>query len=449
MTDAATSTPVLYSRETEEALLGAVLINPDSYHTVAARLRAEDFFILRHHYVWEVFTQLVNNHVPLDFLTVTQALEQKGRLEEVGGPAYLTGLINTVPTALHAEAYARVIAEHAGRRRLLESANQVARLAYQTDIPFESALSEAEKSIFSVGQQLLGGNLRRLADVVGDARALASKLAEHPEEMLGIPTGFIDLDKLLIGLQPSDLVLAAGRPGMGNTSLLLSLLYTASQVHRKRVAMFTLEMSDEQLVQRLISQAGGIDGQLLRSGRMTTNDWALFNTTADALSALPVFLDDTPAITPFQLRSACRRLAMEHGLDLVIVDYLQLMAGGSGAKEQRFENRVQEVGHISRQLKILAKELNVPVVAAAQLSRAVEQRADKKPTLSDLRESGNLEMDADVVILLHRPTAGLNIISLEVAKHRKGPVGTVDLIYRPELTRFENAHVVDLNREAA
>ena len=443
LTDFTVPMPVLYSREAEEAVLGAVLINPNIFYSVSVSLRADDFFIHRHRFIWEAFTRLNDQHISLDFLTVAEELERKGQLDEVGGPAYVTSLTTAVPTSLHAEAYANVVVAFSGRRHLLTTANQIARLACQTDSAFETTLSEAEKMLFAVTQPRSGSNLRHIARVVGGVYDQVAELAERPEDVQGIPTGFIDLDKLLIGLQPSDLVLVAGRPGMGKTSLLLSLLLSASQASHQSVAIFTLEMSGEQLVLRLLSQVSGIDSQRLRSGRLTDDEWSLFAAAADKLSQLPVYLDDTPALTPFQLRSACRRLAMEHGLDLVIVDYLQLMSGG-GTKEQRFENRVQEVGHISRQLKILAKELNIPVIAAAQLSRAVEQRADKKPTLADLRESGSLEMDADIVLLLHRPQPGLNVVSLEVAKNRKGPVGVIDLVYRPELTRFENAQTLDL-----
>jgi replicative DNA helicase len=436
--------PTLYSRESEEALLGAILINPDAYYSVAGRLRGDDFFIHRHRWIWEAFSSLVDQHIPVDLLTTIEALNRHGQLAEVGGPAYLTGLINATPTSLHAEAYAGVIMEHAGRRRLLDAANAIAKFAYQTGTDFETTLSEAEKAIFTVSQQRLGGNLRSLAEVVDGVYDQAAALANQTGDLLGVPSGFTDLDALLGGWQGSDLVLVAGRPGMGKTSLLLSWLRAAAQSHHKRVAVFTLEMSAEQLAQRLLAQAAGIDAQRLRSGRMTADEWVRFIEAIEVFSSLNVFIEDTPALNPYQLRSACRRLQMEVGLDLVMVDYLQLMSGGT-----RYENRVQEVGAISRQLKNLAKELDVPILAAAQLNRSVEQRADKKPTLADLRESGNLEQDADVVILMHRPQPGMNVISLEVAKHRKGPVGTVDLIFRPDLTRFENALTVDLNQEKA
>ncbi len=439
MTD--TTVPILYSQQAEEALVGAVLIDPGAYFSLADSLKPDDFYIERLRYIWEAIACLVENHSPVDYITVTEELERQGLLDEIGGPAYLTGLINATPSSLNANAYGHLIVDHSGRRQLLEVARQIARLTYQTERAFEEILVEAEKALYSVSQQRVGGNLRPLSEAISAVYERAAEMAERQDEMLGIPTGFTDLDKLLNGLQSSDLVLVAGRPGMGKTSLLLSLLHTAAQVHCKAVAVFTLEMSAEQLSQRLLSQVSGIECHRLRTGRMSPDEWAIFTKAVEALSLLPIYVDDTPALTPFQLRSACQRMAMEIGLDMVIIDYLQLMSGGS-----RFENRVQEVGAISRQLKVLAKELNVPVVAAAQLSRAVEQRADKKPTLADLRESGSLEMDADIVLLLHRPQPELNVVTLEVAKHRKGPVGSVDLVYRPELTRFENAVTIDLNK---
>ena len=266
------------------------------------------------------------------------------------------------------------------------------------------------------------------------------QLASRGEDFYGVPTGFIDLDRLLGGLQPSDLLIIAGRPGMGKTGFLLSVAKNAAQKHKKHVAIFSLEMSNEQLVQRLISQETGIDSQRLRSGKLEDHEWPLFTQAIDVLSDTHIYLDDTPAITPLQLRTKCRRLAMEHSLDLVIVDYLQLMSG-----DTRNDNRVQEVSYISRNLKVLARELNVPVLTAAQLSRAVEQRTDKRPVLSDLRESGSLEQDADIVMFIYRPdqyekdTTKQNIAEIIVSKHRNGPVGTVELIFRSALAKFENA----------
>jgi replicative DNA helicase len=264
--------------------------------------------------------------------------------------------------------------------------------------------------------------------------------SKRSDEIFGVPTGFIDLDRLLSGLQPSDLLIIAGRPGQGKSGFLLSVAKNAALIHKKRVAVFSLEMSNEQVAQRLISQETGIDAQRIRTGKLNEHDWDPFTHAIEVFSDTHIFLDDTPAITPLQLRTKCRRLHMEYGLDLVILDYLQLMGG-----DTRTDNRVQEVSYISRNLKVLARELNVPVLAAAQLSRAVEQRSDKRPVLSDLRESGSLEQDADIVMFIYRPdqyekdTVKQNVAEIIVAKHRNGPVGSVELIFRNALAKFENA----------
>ena len=428
-----------HNREAEEAVIGAVLINPDAYHDVARFLRAEDFYLHRHRFIWEAITRLRENRTPLDFLTLTEELERAGKLAEVGGPASVMALISATPTSLHAEAYAHIIEQAAIRRRMLEAANQVAKLAYQETTPLEAALDESEKAIFSVSDRLLAHDVKSFSQVLGSLYDQVEQRSQHAG-LFGVPTGFVELDRLLQGLQPSDLVIAAGRPGMGKTSLLLSMVKRAALTYKKRIAIFSLEMSSEQLAQRLISQDSGIDSQRLRSGRLEDDEWPLFAATTERLSQLSIYLDDTPAITPLQMRSKCRRLQMEYGLDLVVVDYLQLMSGGGG-KEQRFENRTQEVSFISRQLKVLAREMNVPVLAAAQLSRAVEQRADKHPVLSDLRESGSIEMDADVVMFLYRPEDSnlSNQVEVIVAKHRNGPTGTVQLVFRQALAKFENA----------
>jgi replicative DNA helicase len=340
-----------------------------------------------------------------------------------------------VPTSLHAVAYAHIIEQTAVRRRMLEAANQVARLAYQEDTALEMAIDESEKAIFSVSDRLLAHDVKPFSQVLADLYDQV-ELRSQQDGMFGVPTGFIDLDRILQGLQPSDLVIAAGRPGMGKTSLLLSIVKHAAQAQKKHIAVFTLEMSSEQLAQRLVAQETGIDTQRMRSGKLEDDEWPLFTHAIEVLGDVRLFLDNTPAITPLQMRSKCRKLHMEYGLDLVVVDYLQLMSGGG-----RFENRVQEVSFISRQLKVLARELNLPVLAAAQLSRAVEQRADKHPVLSDLRESGSIEMDADVVMFLYRPEDGdlSNQVEVIVAKHRNGPTGTVQLAFRQSLTKFENA----------
>jgi replicative DNA helicase len=440
---------VPHSREAEEAVIGAVLINPEAYYDVAQFLQSDDFYIHRHRWIWEVFNRLHERRTPIDFLTVSEELDQLGRLAEAGGPAYLTALINNVPTSLHAEAYGRLVEETAIRRRMLTAANDIAKLAYQEETAIDAVMDEAEKAIFGVSERRMTRDLQSIQQVLSDYYDRIDQLASRDEDTYGVPTGFIDLDRLLGGLQPSDLLIIAGRPGMGKTAFMLSAAKNAAQIHKKHVAIFSLEMSNEQLVQRLIAQETGIDSQRLRTGKLEEHEWPIFTHAIEVLSDTHVFLDDTPGLTPLQLRTKARRLHLEYQIDLILIDYLQLMSGGL-----RTDNRVQEVSHISRNLKILARELNVPVLAAAQLSRAVEQRADKEPQLSDLRESGSLEQDADVVMFIHRPemyekdALKQNIAQIKVSKHRNGPVGTIELVFRNNLAKFENAatRTVDLSQ---
>jgi replicative DNA helicase len=439
--------PVPHNREAEEAVLGSVLVNTEVYYDVAHFLSAEDFFLHRNRWIWEAFTSLQEQRLPIDILTVSEELERQGRLQDAGGPAYLTTLISNVPSSVHAEAYGRMVEEAATRRRLLEAANQIARLAFQSDALIEDIVNDSEKAVFGVSERRLTHQLQPLKQVLSEYYDRIDYLARHRDETVGVPTGFIDLDRLLGGMQPSDLLIIAGRPGQGKSGFCISAAKNAAQLHKKHVAVFSLEMSNEQLVQRLLAQETGIDSQRLRLGDVRDDQWPLFTQAVSVLGEAPIYLDDTPAITPLQLRTKCRRLHMELGLDLIVVDYLQLMTGDS-----RIDNRVQEVSYISRNLKALARELNVPVLAAAQLSRAVEQRADKRPVLSDLRESGSLEQDADVVMFIYRPdqyetdTLKQNIAEIMVAKHRNGPVGSVELVFRKTLAKFENAAT---RREAA
>jgi replicative DNA helicase len=372
---------VPHNREAEEALLGSVLINPEAYYDVASFLKADDFYIHRHRWIWEAFVRLHERRRPIDFLTVSDELEQLGQIAEVGGPAYLTALIANVPTSLHAEAYGRIIEENAIRRRMLAAANDIAKLAYKESSNIDEVMSEAEKSVFGVSERRLTRDLQPIQQVLSDYYDRIDQLSSQGGLIYGVPTGFIDLDRLLMGLQPSDFILIAGRPGTGKTAFMLSAAKNAAQIHKKHVAIFSLEMSNEQLVQRLIAQETAIDSQRLRTGKLNEDEWPLFTHAIEVLSDTRIFLDDTPGLTPLQLRTKSRRLHMEYQLDLILVDYLQLMSSG-----MRSENRVQEVSYISRNMKVLARELNVPVLAAAQLSRAIEQRADKEPQLSDLRD---------------------------------------------------------------
>ncbi|MBE0684916.1 MAG: replicative DNA helicase [Anaerolineaceae bacterium] len=430
-----------HNREAEEAVLGAILIFPESYFDLSQKLKGDDFYIIRNRWVWEAYATLIERRQNIDLLTVSAALNEKNHLAEIGGTAYLTALINQTPTSLHAEAYAEIVEENAMRRRMLEAANHLAKQAYDRGKSVNTLLDEAEKAVFGLSERRITYDLQPIQRVLGSYYDRIDQLSQRPDEIFGVPTGLIDLDKILGGLQKSDLLIIAGRPGMGKTGFMLSVAKNAAQKHRKHVAVFSLEMSNEQLIQRLIAQETGIDTQRLRSGQLFDDEWSKFNHAIEVLSDTHIWLDDTPAITPLSLRTKCRRLHMEHQLDLIIVDYLQLMAG-----DTRTENRVQEVSYISRNLKVLARELNVPVLVGAQLSRAVEQRADKRPVLSDLRESGSLEQDSDIVMFIHRPdekdadNPRQNIAEIIISKHRNGPTHPgIELVFLTNLARFENA----------
>jgi len=432
-----------HNRQAEEAVLGSVLINPESYYDVAQILEAGYFYIIRNRWIWDIFTKLHENRSPIDILTVSEELENRNQLEEIGGQAYLLMLVNQTPSSLNAEAYAKIVEETSVRRRMLASANEMAKLAYQQDKPIERIIDSAEKSVFNLSERRIRRDLQSIQTVVSQYYDRVSQLYQRSEEVYGVPTGLADLDKLLGGLQKSDLLIIAGRPASGKTGFLLTVAKNAAMKHKKHVAMFSLEMSNEQLVQRMIAQETGINTQNLRSGKIGENQWDLFTKAIEVLGDAKIYLDDTPALTPIQMRTKCRRLHLEHHIDLVLVDYIQLMSS-----ESRTDNRVQEVSYISRNLKTLARELNVPVLAAAQLSRAVEQRSDKKPILSDLRESGSLEQDADIVMFIHKKDGiaseneKTELVELIVAKHRNGPTRDIDLVFIKDLAQFYNAATI-------
>jgi replicative DNA helicase len=438
---------VPYNRDAEEALIGSILINPEAFLEVAAFLDPDDFYIIRNKWIWEAFRHLTQAETPFDLITVSKELEDNGHLEDIGGRAYLMGLANQVPSSLHAESYGHIIQENAIRRRMLAAANDIAKLAYRQDQSIATVIDEAEKAIFSVSEKRIRHDLVPIKDVLGKYLERVETMAQRSDEVYGLLTGLDDLDAVLGGLQNSDFLIVAGRPGMGKTGFLIGVMKHVAMNLKKNVAMFSLEMSNEQLVQRLLAQETGIDSQRLRTGKLKDNEWGVLLSATSSLEEATIYIDDTPAITPLQLRTKCRRLDMEIGLDLVIVDYLQLMSG-----DFRTDNRVQEVSNISRNLKVLARELNVPVLAAAQLSRAVEQRTDKQPVLSDLRESGSLEQDADIVMFINRPdamdeaSARHNLAQLIVAKHRNGPThGGIDLIFIKNLAQFKSADQASIN----
>jgi len=431
-----------HNREAEEAVLGSLLIDPDAIIRVATFLAPEDFYLERHTWIYEAIRDLHERREPADMVTLTDEMERRGQLNEIGGSAYLSGLINATPTSIHVEYYARIIERTAVLRRLIDAAGKIARLAYQDTEEVAEVVDRAEELIFAVASRQVDRDLRHIRQALDKYYDRIEYLHQHRGEVIGVPTGLTDLDKLLGGLQRSDMIVMAGRPGMGKTSLALSIALQAARRLHKRIALFSLEMSDEQLVQRLISAETGIDSQRLRLGDIKEDEWPTFIQATNLLAGTSVFIDDTPAISVLELRTKARRLHAEHGLDLLIVDYLQLMRGDS-----RSENRQQEISYISRSIKALARELNIPILALSQLSRQVESRHDKRPMLSDLRESGSIEQDADVVLFIYRddvynPDSELpNIAEIIVSKHRSGPTGIFSVYFKKHLAQFVDLEV--------
>lgn len=378
--------------EAEQAVLGALLIDPDAIIKVAPIVRADDFYLEKHAWIYDAIYALHERREPVDFLTVVAELERRGKLNDVGGPAYITALINAVPTAIHVEHYAHLVERTAILRRLIAASGDIAGMAYDGAEDIDAVIDRAEEVIFSVAQRRMSRDMIPIRVAVDQFIDRLDYVQKHQGELLGVPTGFIDLDKLLGGFQPSDLIIVAGRPGSGKTSFALSILQHAALVKKKRVAVFSLEMSAEQLVQRLVASMAVLDSQNLRLGKIKDEDYSKLVKATGELSEAQIFIDDSAAITPMEIRAKARRLHSEYGIDLVIIDYLQLMT-----VRGRVENRVQEISQISRQLKELARDLRVPVVALSQLSRAVESRQDHRPQLADLRESGCLTGDTFIL----------------------------------------------------
>ncbi len=379
--------------EAEEAVLGALLIDPDAIIRIAHLINPEDFYLQRHLWIYEAIVDLHQRREPPDLITLTDELERRDHLESIGGPAFLTDLVNATPTSIHVEYYARIVERTAILRRLIDGATQIAKSAYEDSEDVTEIVDQAESIIFGISSTDRKRDLRPIRQAIDSYYDRIEYLSQHQGEIIGIPTGLKDLDRLLGGLQRSDLIIMAARPGMGKTSLGLSLTLQAARKWDKRIALFSLEMSDEQLVQRLLSAETGIDSQRLRLGQIRAEEWPVLVQATTLLADTAIFIDDTPAISALELRSKARRLDSEYGIDLIIVDYLQLMRG-----ENRNENRQQEISFISRSLKELARELNVPVIAMSQLSRAVESRHDKRPMLADLRESGCLPGDTLITL---------------------------------------------------
>lgn len=432
---------VPHNIEAEEAVLGAILIDPEGIFRVLPFLKVEDFYLQKHRWIYEAVIRIHERRDPIDFVTLTSELEQQERLEAVGSASYITELIAAVPSAISVESYGRLVEQTSVRRRLLDAAGDIARFAYDESLPVEEVVDYSEKALFGVSQKRSTRDLQPIQEIVPRYYDHIENLYEHRGELMGVPTGFHALDSILGGFQRSDLLILAARPGVGKTSLMLTFALKAAE-QRKVTALFSLEMSAEQLVQRLVAQISGIDAQRLRLGQLKSEEWPAFAEAIGHLSELPIYIDDTPAISVLQLRTKVRRLASERGLDMIYLDYLQLMSS-----ESRSDNRVQEVSYISRSLKGLAREVDVPLMTASQLSRAVEQRQDKHPVLSDLRESGSLEQDADIVMFIYRDelynenTENPNIADVMIAKHRSGPTGVVQLYFDKRLTKFADVFV--------
>jgi replicative DNA helicase len=432
------------SIEAEQSVLGALLIDRDAVIEVAELLRPGDFYRSHHGTVYAAILELSERREPVDLVTVSEVLERQGQLDAIGGSAYLTSLINLTPTAVNAVYYARIVERKAVLRGLISAAGKIAGIGYDENTDVEVSIDRAEQELFSVSQKRVASGFSPLRTLLHSAYDRLDYLHQHKGEVSGIRTGFADLDALTTGLQKSDLIILAARPSIGKTSLALNFAEHAAVKEGKTVGIFSLEMSKEQLVLRLLSSVANIDSQRLRTGFLEEMDFTRLAPAMNTLAEAPIFIDDTPNITTMELRTKARRLQAESGLDMVIVDYLQLMQGSATSKDA---NRVQEVAEISRGLKALARELQVPVISLSQLSRQAEMRESKEPRLSDLRESGSIEQDADLVMFLWREKergadegeSDGEIVKLKLAKHRNGPTGEAVLWFKKRQTRFVSA----------
>lgn len=425
--------------EAEQAVLGAMLISKEAIAESAQILNPQDFYREAHRIVFEAMLDLSNRNQAVDNLTVIEQLNKTNQLEKVGGIAFVTALANTVPTAANVVFYAKIVKEKALMRHLINTATAIAAMGYEGADDADSIMDKAEKMILEIASNRKTGDFTPINQIVIDTFSKIENLYESKGGLTGLSTGFKDLDKLTAGLQPSDLILVAARPSMGKTAFTLNIASHVALKENIPVAFFSLEMSKEQLMQRMLCAEGLVESQRLRVGDLDEQDWQKLIAAADKFSKAPLYIDDTPGISIMELRSKARRLQQEKGLSLVLIDYLQLMQGRAN---KNGDNRQQEISEISRSLKSLARELNVPVIALSQLSRSVESRQIKKPMLSDLRESGSLEQDADIVMFLYREdyynaeTENKNITDVIVAKHRNGPVDTVQLFFHKEFTKF-------------
>jgi replicative DNA helicase len=428
--------------DAEASLLGAILIDTDAIVKIADQISAEDFFDVKHQRIYEAITALYEKRSPIDVLTLADQLKNNGYLDLIGGPTYLTELTNFVPTAAHAEQYADIVAQKAVRRRMMSAAQDIAITSTDEAKSVKEIIEEAETKLFNVSQQHVKQTVISIETVLADSFERLDDLHKDKKSLRGIPTGFRDMDGLLAGLQRSDLFILAARPSMGKTAFALNLAHNVAVDAKEPVLLFSLEMSKEQLVDRLLSMESGVDAWALRTGNLTDNDFEKIGQAMGTLSEAPIYIDDTPGITVSDMRTKARREAHQRPLGLIIVDYLQLMSGGSRYASEG--NRVQEISEISRGLKGVARELNVPLIALSQLSRSVENRSPQIPQLADLRESGSIEQDADVVAFIYREeyynpeTERKKLTDILIKKHRNGPTGGVELYFDNEKQRFRS-----------
>jgi len=432
-----------HNLDAEKCVLGAILINNTVFNQAAEVIDAQDFFREAHRRLFDKMVSLTDRSEPVDLVTLTDELTRTGELDAVGGPAYISSLTDGVPRSTNVEYYAKIVKEKSTLRRLIQSANEILAHSYDAERDADDLLDEAERSIFQIAEHRMRSGFVKLGDLVDSGHKLIEQFEQHRGLLTGVPTGFVDLDQMTSGLQKSDLVIVAARPSMGKTSLVLNMAMNAATSAGKTVGVFSLEMSKEQLFLRMLTSEARIDAHRLRGGYLGEQDYQKIVGAMGRMHDARVFIDDTPGLGLLEMRAKARRLKLEHGLDMLVVDYLQLMQGRG-----RFENRQQELASISRSMKILAKELEVPVVALSQLSRAPEGRTDHRPQLSDLRESGALEQDADVVLFIFReemykvdgetPPESEGIAELIIGKQRNGPTGTVRVAFLKQYTRFEN-----------
>ncbi|MGP0576191.1 replicative DNA helicase [Paenibacillus peoriae] len=427
--------------EAEQAVIGSILLQSEALITAMERVQTEDFYDKAHQMIYEAMIELGESGQPIDLVTLTSKIQDKGQLEDIGGVSYLAKLAHGVPTAANVDYYAQIIEEKAMLRRLIRAATQIVSEGYSSGEDVAGMLSDAERKIMEISNGRSGSGFIAIRDVVMEVFDRVELLHQNKGNTTGIPSGFVDLDKMTAGFQRNDLIIVAARPSVGKTAFALNIAQNVAVRAKETVAIFSLEMSAAQLVQRMICAEANLDANVMRTGEFKgDDDWAKLTMGIAALSEAEIYIDDTPGITVADIRAKCRRLKAEKGLGMIVIDYLQLIHGRGKAGE----NRQQEVSEISRTLKQIARELEVPVIALSQLSRGVEQRQDKRPMMSDLRESGSIEQDADIVAFLYRDdyynqeTEKKNIIEIIIAKQRNGPVGTVELVFLKNYNKFAN-----------